>query len=76
MRHHSAGVSSNLIQEALQGRRGVAGGLEENWGAEVGVGERGGITHKSLGLAYPELGQPESAGGGQIITPCWLLPQI
>lgn len=41
MRHHSAGVSSNLIQEALQGRRGVAGGLEENWGAEVGVGEWG-----------------------------------
>lgn len=41
MRHHSAGVSSNLIQKALQGRRGVAGGLEENWGAEVGVGEWG-----------------------------------
>lgn len=28
------------------------------------MGERreGGITHKSLGLAYPDLGQPESAG--------------
>lgn len=50
-------------------------------GGKLGSGGRcgrvgGGITQKSLGLAYPDLGQPESAGGGQIITPCWLLPQI
>lgn len=51
VRHHSVGVSSNLIQEALQG---VFGG-----------GGRGGITHKSLCLAYPDLGRPESAWGNR-----------
>lgn len=49
VRHHSVGVSSNLIQKALQG---VFGGGR-------------GITHKSLCLAYSDLGQPESAGGGR-----------
>lgn len=51
VRHHSVGVSSNLIQKEPQGVLGGRG--------------RGGITRKSLCLAYPDLGQPESAGGNR-----------
>lgn len=56
----------------LWGETSLGGGQQQSDSGKTagGVwGEEGGITHKSLGLAYPDLGQPESAGGGRSYPP-------
>lgn len=61
VRHHSAGVISNLIQESLQGV-----------GAFFGEGEReGGGDYTQVRWAWhiPDLGWPVAAGGGRSYPP-------
>ena len=69
----------------LSGETSLGGGQQQSdsgstaggvfWG--VGGGWRGQrITHKSLGLAHPRLRAAWLSRGGQIIPPCWVLPQI
>lgn len=61
VRHHSAGVSSNLIQEALQGVLFLLGG---------------GNYPQAPGLGISRLRAAWISRGRQIIPPCWVLPQI